>query len=124
QVHEDAARRLRADQFLQRGEGARRLDGQAVVAADAGDAAAEEQVVGKQEGGGAHQMASGPRSPVRMRMQSSSGRMKIFPSPMRPSGPVRPASMIALTVGSTKSSLTAICSCTLRNRLTVSSWPR
>src|SRR6516162_8934779 len=57
-----------------------------------------------------HQIASGPRSPVRMRMQSSSGRIKILPSPLRPSGPVRPASMIALTVGSTKSSLTATCS--------------
>src|SRR5262249_33672219 len=66
------------------------------------------------------QMASGPRSPVRMRMQSSRGRMKILPSPMRPSGPVRPASRMAWTVGSTKSSLTAICSCTLRSRLTVS----
>ena len=55
-----------------------------------------------------HQMASGPRSPVRMRMQSSSGRMKIFPSPIRPSGPGRPAVTIAFTVGSTKSSFTAI----------------
>src|SRR4051812_36468649 len=58
-----------------------------------------------------------------MRMQSSSGRMKILPSPMRPSGPVRPASMMAFTVGSTKSSFTAICSWTLCRRFTVSSWP-
>ena len=49
-----------------------------------------------------NQMASGPRSPVRIRMQSSSGRMKILPSPIRPSGPERAASMIAFTVGSTK----------------------
>src|SRR5271157_68649 len=54
------------------------------------------------------QIASGPRSPVRMRMQSSRGRMKILPSPILPSGPLRPASRMAFTVGSTKSSFTAI----------------
>src|ERR1700676_4826736 len=94
----------------------------------AGDAAGEDQIIGEQvtqhDVPPVDQIASGPRSPVRMRMQSSRGRMKILPSPMRPSGPVRPASMMALTVGSAKSSLTAICNCTLRSRVTVSSWPR
>src|SRR5262249_50686974 len=69
----------------------------------------------------AHYIASGPLSPVRIRMQSSSGRMKIFPSPILPSGPLRPASRIALTVGSTKSSLTAIWSSILRSKFTVTS---
>jgi len=36
-----------------------------------------------------------------------------------PSSPVRPALMMALTVVSTNSSLTAICNLTLRSRLTV-----
>src|SRR4051794_20194281 len=70
------------------------------------------------------QMASGPHSPVRIRMQSSIGRMKILPSPIFPSGPLRPAWMIALTVGSTKSSFTAIWSSILRSRFTVNSCPR
>jgi len=54
------------------------------------------------------QIASGPRSPVRIRMQSSIGRTKIFPSPISPVSPVRPPWMMALMVGSTKSSFTAI----------------
>ncbi len=65
-----------------------------------------------------------PRSPVRMRMQSSSGRTKILPSPISPLLPLRPPLMMALIVGSTNSSLTAIWSCTLRSRLTAISWPR
>jgi hypothetical protein len=36
-------------------------------------------------------MASRPRSPVRMRMQSSSGRTKILPSPICPVSGVRAA---------------------------------
>ena len=36
-----------------------------------------------------HQMASDPRSPVRMRRQSSSGSTKILPSPISPFSPVR-----------------------------------
>ena len=50
----------------------------------------------------ADHIASGPRSPVRMRMPFSRGRMKILPSPMLPSGPLRPASRMAFIVGSTK----------------------
>ncbi len=65
-----------------------------------------------------------PPSPVRMRMQSSSGRTKILPSPISPLLPVRPPLITASIVGSTNSSLTAICSCTLRSRFTVNSWPR
>ena len=41
-------------------------------------------------------------------MQSSSGRTKILPSPISPVAPVRPPLMMALIVGSTKSSFTAI----------------
>ena len=70
------------------------------------------------------QMASEPRSPVRMRMQSSSGRMKILPSPISPCGPLRPPLTMAAIVGSTNSSLTAIWSCTLRSRFTENSCPR
>ena len=43
-------------------------------------------------------IASGPRSPVRIRMHSSIGRMKILPSPM---SPVRAPSMMASIVFST-----------------------
>lgn len=56
------------------------------------------------------QIASGPRSPVLIRMQSSSGNTKILPSPIWPLSPVRPPLMMALIVGSTKASFTAICS--------------
>ena len=41
-------------------------------------------------------MASLPRSPVRMRMQSSSGSTKILPSPISPFAPDRPPRMMAL----------------------------
>ena len=70
------------------------------------------------------QMASPPRSPVRIRMHSSIGSTMILPSPTAPSGPERQALMIASMVGSTNASLTAIWSSTLRSRFTVNSWPR
>jgi len=57
-------------------------------------------------------------------MQSSNGRTKIFPSPISPFSPVRPPLMMALIVGSTNASFTAICNWTLRSKLTVSSRPR
>src|SRR5439155_15021860 len=47
--------------------------------------------------------AAGPRSPVRMRTTSSTGEMKIFPSPIRP---VRAPPMIASTASATRSSVT------------------
>jgi len=43
--------------------------------------------------------------------------MKILPSPTLPSSPVRPALMMALTVGSTNSSLTAICNLTFAQQV-------
>src|SRR5262249_17248542 len=71
-----------------------------------------------------HQMASGPRSPVRIRTHSDRGRTAIIPSPIIPSGPLRLAFRIAPIVGSTKSSLTAIWSSILRSTFTVTSCPR
>src|SRR5262249_13831310 len=72
----------------------------------------------------AHQIASGPRSPVRIRTQSTSGSTAIMPSPIMPSGPLRLAVRIAWIVGSTKSSFTAIWSSIFRSTLTVTSCPR
>ena len=68
-----------------------------------------------------HPMASGPCSPVRMRMQSSIGRTKIFPSPIRP---VRAPAMMPSSVVSTKSSLTPMASRTFLSRLTSAIAPR
>ena len=58
-------------------------------------------------------MASLPRSPVRMRTQSSIGRTKILPSPTCPVSGVRAAWTIDSTAASTKASLTAISSFSL-----------
>src|SRR5262249_12710499 len=67
------------------------------------------------------QMASLPRSPVRMRMISSIGRTKIFPSPMRP---VLAAFSMASTTSTTCSSRTMISSFTLGRKSTTYSAPR
>ena len=66
-------------------------------------------------------IASEPRSPVRMRMHSSMGRTKIFPSPM---WPVRAPSQMPSMVVSTNSSLTAMARRTFFSRLTSFSAPR
>ena len=65
-----------------------------------------------------------PRSPVRMRTQSSSGSTKILPSPIWPVSPVRAAWTIASTVASTNASLTAISSFNFGSRRTWNSVPR
>src|SRR5947209_13119 len=68
-----------------------------------------------------HQIASPPRSPVRMRTTSSIGNTKIFPSPMRP---VLAAFSIVSTTSATCSSRTMISSFTLGRKSTTYSAPR
>ena len=72
----------------------------------------------------ARQMASPPRSPVLIRMHSSRGITKILPSPILPSGSVRPPLMMASIVGCTKLSFTAISSWIFLSKFTLNSCPR
>ena len=58
-------------------------------------------------------MVRSPRSPVRMRTASSTGRMKILPSPI---SPVRAAAAIASTTASTLESTTTASTFTFRCR--------
>src|SRR5262249_8375502 len=67
------------------------------------------------------QMASPPRSPVRMRMISSIGSTKIFPSPIRP---VLAAFSMVSTTSTTCSSRTMISSFTFGRKSTTYSAPR
>src|SRR5262249_33468726 len=69
-------------------------------------------------------IAAVPRSPVRMRTQSSSARTTIFPSPTVPVGPVRAECTMASTAASTNASLTAISSLSLGSSRTWYSAPR